>query len=486
MGTDVVRILASLVPTIGAAIQLTQSVAKRLRAVAAARAKTGSLGGFFEIICYYPVVIVNLLLGAIVILSLVSLAVGVTKLVDQPLFARMAANHSLIAKADLLFNYSPILALFYFVVAVIVHYDLPSKMSLYCIRTLSLASPLIRYTPGYISARNFIRQGEDAPTLINVDIDRCKVLANYIIGLVASPPPGFNLNIDRAKLPAGLSHAERANVLLIGNVIEGCIHDLPTSHAAKAIKFGAFYAQLGQVGLGEERPFSPESIRLHATQSAFFGKLKAAMPAGMLPDEASVRTAVKDAVALLAKRYWGNGAKLGHTMFGASGDTAMARVRRFPQMSAKPNPMDVQFVKLAVEAGVWPKVTAGMFLYPFSRNVAAFLFNTGCLLTGGDTDEVPLDESVKRLVAYAEEVIVNEFLHLVRSDNSDAVSGFVAAEFGTSRSEIPKWAAARVVDYCVWQLAKRPQGWTLQPTSVEGAAEPESGWRLDANFLRRS
>jgi hypothetical protein len=494
MVPDVVwKFLGSIVPLLGAAIQLWTSLIQRLRMFRRIRWSIGNLGFTFAVICKCPVYLANTLLIAVVVLALASLGIGVVlNTLDAATVRNLeqrTAWHILVG----LFNKSLYILLAYFVLAVVVHFDLIARALLAVFWTIGRFRPILRFKPGYINATWRVIHGEDAPCA-NINTVMCELVASYAIRTMATNAP--ELHADRAIHPVGLGADELANMLLVGNVIEGVIHDLPSDAKPPGLQWRSFYATLGEAALDASRPFSPESILAAPARPESFGTRLVDLTRGKdgaVPDEPAIIFATNEIVAAIAARYRGRGSRLAYAAFRRRPSLALAkrRLQDLPRMSGRrAHPMDVPFLKLAVDAGVWPGIDPGPFIYPFSRGLALFLLNTQCIVVASWIEELPFDEEFQRLVAATEDVIVHAVARFVQGARDERINAWAREAFAVEPPMIQMWPLAREVDYFLWQQSRRKDGWKLSRNVDVPATETLNGtedpaWRIDGNRIVR-
>ena len=99
-------------------------------------------------------------------------------------------------------------------------------------------------------------------------------------------------------------------------------------------------------------------------------------------------------------------------------------------------------------------------MFPFSRNIAVFLFNTKCLNTKGDVDRIEIDDFFKNLVVSAEATIVSKFRKIAeRLTNHHAIELFLGSPDRTfGERELQEWQLAREIDYMLWHFARHDGG----------------------------
>jgi hypothetical protein len=202
-----------------------------------------------------------------------------------------------------------------------------------------------------------------------------------------------------------------------------------------------------------------------------------------LADEQAVLKSVNDGLRLLAQYYGGDATQLANTWWRLRPSIRLAqrRLQKFPQMrSLKPGAMDVQFLKLARAASVWPNAKLASFVYPFSRDIARLLLNTGCLTPMPDVEHVAADELFRRLVAHAEQRICDAVAEIIRGNEN------LAAKLKIDPPS-DRWAIDRKIDYLLWWLGRQPRGWELDVAALNSSATnadiPTPRWQFRANSL---
>jgi hypothetical protein len=494
------KFVGSIVPMLGAGVQLWTGLVKDLRQSNYVEKVIGPLGKAYDWIWRRPLVLANWLLILIIGLALLALFGGVNKIMSwcESPFCRMCVW---------VFDRSIWLVLFYFILAVMVYLQiLPRILHLF---TLLLARfhPGLKYNPGLINVDWLLQRGEQA-RLININETQCEIVASFLFRL-----PGEEARSDYAG--KGWSspcwpEASRANALLIGCVIEGVIHDLPRSAPAKK-DLDVLYEAIFKLG---PQTWEPKSIISHTAEHILEALprthshsasevhepglcekfIHALIPSGheelnrrgslkSLASEQAIIQAVTHTLRLLSSNYGGDASKLAHRRWRQpSLPRARQNLQAFPTMnSARANAMDVQFLKLAISEHVWPTIKLDNFVYPFSRGVAMLMMNTGCLMPTPDTREVVMDELFRRLLASAEQAVVNAVALVLRRDAN------LAQKLGISDANDP-WEIGREVDYLLWWLSRRPRGWELNVEALNGAAVPDdnsesSPWKLVGNAL---
>jgi len=128
--------------------------------------------------------------------------------------------------------------------------------------------------------------------------------------------------------------------------------------------------------------------------------------------------------------------------------------------------MRAQFLKLAVAWGVWPGIDPGPFIYPFSKNLAAWLFNNSFLETTNTSKEIVFDDKFSRLISFAESEVVRDANQYIRT-SADAKlrtwrDGIISM---LPRGVSWEWWLAYEIDYLIWHLARKERDGNWQISS---------------------
>jgi hypothetical protein len=349
----------------------------------------------------------------IILLSLVGLWAGVTRVISdattsgvstaalqQPSSKVPAQNHgalgSLVRNVSLfIFDRSLWLVFWYFLVAVLVHFDWYHWFAIALAYPVGRVFPKVTYNPGWINTHWHVKRGPDAiPVYPN--IDACKRIADR--ALTAVRTDDSTLTTDYAEKPDGISHEEMANVLLLGNTIESGIHDFLGKYPTG---FKALYGALTKVARRKQRPFAGGNLKTIVEEGrSFYCTLREMVEQeanehvdDILPDNVAIDARVTAVVKMLVREFDGCGLRLAKGTFRKeSGHLVLKRLWKFQGFNEqRRESMRIQFLKLATCWGVWPAMKRGPFVYPFSTNVASLLLSTGCLRTLPEVKIIPLD-----------------------------------------------------------------------------------------------
>jgi hypothetical protein len=491
------KLFGTLVPIFGALALLWTTSIKELRRINYAEKTVGSLGGWFRAISRIPLWVINgvlLLFAAAAVMAFVG---GLNKGSCPP------AN-PVLWLCEWLFDGTLILIGFYLFFACIAYFQIFQRVLHFVGLTRFWIAPTLKYDPGMINADWLLQRGEDT-RLININPTKCEILASFL----------FQIPLEKTRSEhAGKTWAapdwpvaNRANALLFGSIIEGVVHNLPDSAAARKIKWSKFYDRIRELGSDFWKPTELERRDAQNILEAI-GKVEVpeplpAMPQGgvqtvpkteateqqaalkALENEEAIAKALGKTRQLLSKKYRADASELALSTFSQKPSLHRARtnLQAFPQMnSATPSAMDVQFLKLAVGAEVWPTMKREAFAYPFSTGIAQLMMNTGCLVSSPDTTEVVMDEMFRRLLASSEQTVVDAVADVLDK------KPHLAANLGISKPD-DRWEISREVDYLLWWLSRRPRGWELDLSALEPSpatgedVKPEPPWKLSGNVL---
>jgi len=465
MSSDLVwRFIGCLVPLIGSAIQMLATLLKRSNWISRAEREVSPLGRPFVVLDKLPLRLSYALLLAVLLLSLLALAGGIG----------MVSGHSPFGLLNYLFANSLWLTLAFLVLAVATYFNVLSRLLLAISRAGASLDRDLTYNPGWINAYWHVSREDDAVP-INTDLAGCELVANGIVRAVALH--GVAYDLDRATKPDGLSRDELANFLVIANAIESEIHLLKLG---RDLPFADLYRGLGEVGLRDERPFSPTTlVSLSSEHLSLYQLLRRLVHD--LPDEPALDARITELLTTLVRKYSGRALKLGEAVIGTGFDGA-ALDRRLGRLSAFANSqaMRAQVIKLGTEWNVWAGMPSGPFIYPFTKNIARLLFNLDCLRTRPDVRSISCDEEFKRLSAWTMDRIVDNTMQFLRETTDDRVVSFCAQRFGCPARDVQRWPVSREVDYFLWVQArsKHPEGGIFGAS----AATP---WAISGNNLVR-
>lgn len=444
--SDVINFASSAVTVVGGLVQLMSEIAGERRRIRYAESSVGSLGTWFHLTWASALSLAHVLLFFVTILAAFALA-GTAKW-----FGGVAQEFAM-----WLFANGPILLLAYVAFALAVHLRLAGKMWFYVAQIKARYSPRTAFDPGLINAEWLFLRGTAEPTLLNVDRIRCEMVASFLFRI-----PSEKTASDRAlAVDEEWLATNRANAILFACAIEGVVHELPGGRKRKLSElFSAFYSAEAEI-------WSSASVASGRTIEAIPRLLKSTTTLADLADEQAVLTVVRKTAIVLQESYAGNAVSLAGGriawMTGAAVEHVVSNLREFPALDGARRPgRDVQFLKLALEAKIWPGMSPE-FIYPFSRNVAMFLLNTGCLVCTPGTQRIVIDPLFVRLVGAAEEIIVESAAEIL--GRQPGLGAGLRLPASPSR-----WQLARSVDYTIWWLSRQPSGWRLRVDELDGEA----------------
>lgn len=455
------KVLAQLLPVGWQILAYLGVLHKRYRDARAIVRAVGDLGWEFWVVCIASTRIQRFLVQLIAVLAGLMLITGLTLAFAPSDWVKIARPKGFWA-LEWLFGFAWAFPILYLLLALTDLLDLWRKIPLWIIEGAARVWPSAGFRPGLVAARELVEEGDDHAQIVAVNAETCDVIAGEIIGRLLNNDP--LLADDHANSTPGLTPAEQANSLLIGCVAEACIHRLDSSHPVrKGVKFGHFYRKLGGVGLHASRPFDPENLKAsRATGKSLVVLINVLAQEPLVPDEASVRTALNDSMGTLSREYGADASRLAVRLWRMhSASVALRRSRGFTHFNADFGSMATQFVKLAVSAGVWHGIRPGPFVFPFSSTVVAYLLHRGCLRVSAETSEVNLGKGLARVSAYAVKTIVERFDSLVLRDDAEKRTRIeqllgLDGKVGLQR----EWALCREADYFVWCIARSEAGST--------------------------
>ena len=458
----------ALGPLVMSAVQFYETMRKRIRWTRTTENLLGALGYPYRQIEVVPQKIFRGLLLAIIVIALTALIEGALEATDNTSLPRLRELG--------LFEQSIWIFVAWILLAVVVHFNLVSKLQLHRYKQKSENT----YLPGWINAAWHIEDGENAKP-VNLDATACERVANNLVMALRN---GQDFSGDRALRPAGLPADELANAWLFGCIIEGKLYDLQQGPPS----WKAFYDALGQIALRPERPFAPQYLKTfkqNHPNEAFYNHLRSLAPPAQLPDNVTVSNTVENTLNRLCEAYDGSARNIACRDANAAPSIVRAdqHAATFPRLDGPTNaPMRAQFLKLAVGMDVWPGIEPGPFVFPFSKGVARMLFNLGCLRTTPAIKSLVIDDKQKHLVAYTESEIVHQVKTLFEGAPDAAITAYCQNTFGCLPGEVPLWHLSYEIDYILWHLARTKNLSVAAQVFETDVTEP---WSLDGNALNR-
>ncbi|HEY0003836.1 MAG TPA: hypothetical protein VGB17_03415 [Pyrinomonadaceae bacterium] len=462
---DIFRFLGSVIPLITSILQFFTELRKRAKWTRETQAELSKFGWTYWVIDVFPNIILKLLLGVIILASLTSIVEGAYKVSNQASLSKLS---------DFLFRNSLWIAAIWFIIAVIIYFNIVPMLLL----RLTALYPGMSYKPGWINAKWHIESDESAKP-INVSEQGYKAVAN---DMVKALEKAETFSGDRAIRPEGITDEETANLFLFGCIIEGKIYDLNFR-----LNWNSFYDALGQAALTAERPFSPEGIKKFSSEkTSLYRRLIDLCKPYELPDEPSIDSTVKDAVDYLSDAHDGSARNIAFSYWHKNSPwikTAVRRAKKIPRLDGlEHESMRTQFLKLAVGSGVWEGIDPGPFVFPFSNRIAEMFFNKRCLITLSNVKSIPLVKEVKHLVAYTEKLIVDEVQNTLNNLPDAKISEACQSLFNCKPGEVPMWKLSYEVDYLLWYLAGHPE---ISEEILVQRGVADTSWKLEGNSIAR-
>jgi hypothetical protein len=484
------KLVASTVALIHAALSLWASLRKRVDVVRKTR-NLGDPGRLYIWMYALPLSVATFLLAIVILASFVSLCVGAVISTSAPATMQTFASVRIWPALVSVFEYSIWLAVLYFGIAILIQFRVVSRTLLFLTQLLS---PGVRSNKGWINAKLQVEHGDDAVALVP-NMEACHLVADAALKMYMQ---NGDYGSDRAETPRELSLDEMANVLLIGNAIEGKLHDLNQAR----ISFKDFYALLASAARQESRPFAQTALKAVVANPAasLYRQLREyeqvsnrdRVTPGLLPDSADVDKTVQSIVGRLVNDYDGNaynlavlkiwGKEISLPWIGRySCSRVYGRLFGFERFNLPGHgAMRRQVVKIGRRWKVWPEIVPTLGEESFSKGIALLYLNLGCIVTFPTTKEIPNDEHFRRLVPSVTLDIAALVQELVQSSNDPRVNAWCQAKFNCDHDKVTRWDLEAEVDYFLWQQSR--QG----ANSVFGEASTAS-WRIvDGNSFSRT
>lgn len=369
----------------------------------------------------------------------------------------LGPNNFIVGAARAVYGYGWVLVLAAAVFGVVVYLDVFAFVALWAARVINyLPGVSGRFGPngdslGWYQASELLSNQGNAQ-LFWIDEYGVERLAAAVFEKMAKEDAA---GTDRAATPDKATTSERANIALIGCIIEQIETDLkkPTR------KWDSFYAALAEAA-ESQKLFSPDTLVSHNAQTSFAERIRIGVnPVLASKGEQAIGIYIDEdvdaATQILRARFHGDASRLAsgwrRHMFGQI--TALFQnARLFPRLAA--DKMRPQFVKLCIRWDVIPAAVPRVFLQPFSINIGWLELHYGALKPLSDQVAVNFNSPIDRPASVIVATTVME--EVLRRLNVSVSAATKALRDRYSKISEPKrsWLIRQEADTTMWRLAR--------------------------------
>ena len=298
-----------------------------------------------------------------------------------------------------------------------------------------------------------------------IDIAVDSVLSRLHVNKVTDP--------NKANIPLVHSKSVRANILLVGGVLEQLRSDDRDNWPDWA--WGAFYNAIADIADGSDILEPPIIMESGETSGSYFDRIRQELNPALIgrgqeevPGSPMAAARIDGVIATLRNKWQGDFSRI---MYGPSGVPdifcAIEALREFSE-ALPSDSMAPVCLKLCFRHEVWAGYIPDFFPYPFAKTLAVYLLDEGIAVTNAKV--VDLDIPVnKNIFRSAVNNLVERAEFLITSTATDIIQP-IRDHFQSLPRDTAHWWLSDEIDFAIWSESVRRSK----------AAEFET-WRLDSD-----